>query len=94
MQRLPILNPNKNGVKLIHDSKAGLLTLFFLAEGLWSDANEESCGRLDYYQIHRHSYMRYKYLRGSVIRPSIALAITVAGLARKMRASGEPMRPL
>src|SRR5262245_66027708 len=39
-------------------------------------------------------YWSYKYLRGSVMRPSMALAITVAGLARKMRASGEPMRPL
>lgn len=31
--------------------------------------------------------------RGSASRPSMALAATVAGLARKMRASREPMRP-
>jgi len=35
----------------------------------------------------------YRYLRGSASRPSMALAVTVAGLARKMRASREPMRP-
>ncbi len=50
MQRLPILNPNKNGVKVIPDSKEGLLTLLFLPEGLWCDENEEICGRLDYCQ--------------------------------------------
>jgi hypothetical protein len=36
----------------------------------------------------------YKYLRGSVMRPSMALATTVAGLARKIWALAEPMRPL
>ena len=35
----------------------------------------------------------YKYFRGSARRPSMALATTVAGLARKIRASREPMRP-
>lgn len=34
-----------------------------------------------------------RYFRGSANRPSTALAATVAGLPRKMRASREPMRP-
>lgn len=36
---------------------------------------------------------RQRYFRGSASRPSMALAATVAGLPRKMRASREPMRP-
>ena len=35
----------------------------------------------------------YRYFRGSARRHSMELAATVAGLARKMRASREPMRP-
>lgn len=39
-------------------------------------------------------YLFHRYFRGSAIRPSIALATTVAGLARKILALAEPIRPL
>ena len=36
---------------------------------------------------------RQRNFRGSASLPSMALAVTVAGLARKIRASRDPMRP-
>jgi hypothetical protein len=46
-----------------------------------------------YGSLERRDSATYRYFLGSASRPSMALAATVAGLPRKMRASREPIRP-
>ena len=58
--------------------------------GVLSEVSPSSLIPLDKRQ---RSAVGQRYLRGSASRPSMALAVTVAGLARKIRASREPMRP-
>lgn len=65
-----------------------------------TDTQTEVCGKAiartmcpGYGSLERRDSAIYRYFLGSASRPSMALAATVAGLPRKMRASREPIRP-
>ncbi len=65
-----------------------------------TDTQGGACGKAiarthgpGYGSLERRDSAIYRYFLGSASRPSMALAATVAGLPRKMRASREPIRP-